>query len=649
MTLSQLKISDVNLNSTQPLQSGRMLSPSSRTITGKHPYPQRRFLWLDGEGVNHPELSAQSLVLFGDSDGNHIRGYDLRTEALLDFITALHRKHPHAIYVSFAFTYDVNMIVSDIPVDKLTQLQHGETVCWSRYKLTWLVNKWLEVTDRRHGNTIRIYDTFTFFACSFIKACQQYLPNDPDVAIVAKGKALRNVFEYSELDTVIYPYWKLEGELGVKLVNALRRSLATAGIIPKSWHGPGAVATALLVTNKIKQHKSVNDDPEVIAASQYAYYGGRFEQFHTGYYNGDIYGYDIRSAYPYALTHVPSLCGEWSKRRHPTGNTHYVLYHIRYARQQFDVTKPNPIPLRGKRHEVYYPPINDTWIWGPEYEAASKWFDNIRYDWVLEYNDTGERPFEFIHDMYRQRAQWKRDGNPAQLAAKLGMNSIYGKLAQRVGWDEDKRTAPPWHQLDWAGFVTSYCRAMMLDVMMQAPEHIIAIETDGIYSTVPLNVPIGTELGEYETERYSGIVYVQSGVYFTRDMNNQWSAGKSRGFKNNTLPIKKVLGSVRTLHPMTTKQTRFGGMALHKSKPSWRRFNEEQHIVGWGGNGKRYHEATDCTACNDSDRNTWHNTRVRIPDTMTSYPHTLPWKDEAHNDYQENADDRYTNNLEVFA
>jgi len=79
----------------------------------------------------------------------------------------------------------------------------------------------------------------------------------------------------------------------------------------------------------------------------------------------------------------------------------------------------------------------------------------------------------------------EHDGNPAQVALKLCMNSMYGKLAQRIGWDPINRRLPPWHQLEWAGWVTSYTRAKLFNMLRRIPfKHLIAVETDGIYTTM---------------------------------------------------------------------------------------------------------------------------------------------------------------------
>lgn len=622
------------------LNDGTTYQTVNRNTSNRAPYQNRQFIAVDGEGVNHDVDSAQSYVLLGTSSGESVSSRDLSTIECLEFLMHVRDRHPHALFVAFAFNYDVNMILKDVPIHLLHRMRKAKPTKWGGYRIHYIPSKWFAVTNLHTGHTMKVFDTFTFFACSFLVACEQFLGKDDERLIrVRDGKGKRNVFRYDELHSLIKPYMREELSLMVSLVETLRTSLETAGIFPRSWHGPGAIASALLKREHIKDYKTPDLPPTVRLASQFAYYGGRFEQFKTGMYEGEVHYYDINSAYPYALTLCPSLTGEWHEREFPSDRNPFKLYHVRYVPDlrppKFDIRSINPIPLRDNKHCVYYPPLVDTWIWGPEYEIMRKHFDgSMQLVSVIEIDDDGTRPFEFIQDMFLERKEFKRQGNPAQLACKLGMNSVYGKLAQRVGWNEEKGTAPPFHQLEWAGFLTSVCRAKMLDVMMQAPSSIIAIETDGLFSTQQLDVTIGDQLGEFEHEEYDGIIYVQSGVYFKRQ-NHKWLAGKTRGFANNTLSPSDAMRSVTNLEPLTTTQNRFGGMAMHAGKSTWRRFNETEQALQWGGAGKRYHSRKYCDACLLGDGSGWHDTVCRLPGMVKSHPHTLPWVDGDINPWQE--------------
>lgn len=602
--------------------------PHTATKTGRK-YHERPFVFVDGEGVNHGMDAKQSYVLFGASTGERLYGYDLSTQQLFTFMIDLKRKHPDALFVGFALNYDVNMMLRDIPVNRLERLRKGKRVRWRNFTMHYMAGKRFAVTDNDNGLCFTMSDVFTFFACSFVQAIHEYIGLRPELAMIWFGKQQRGVFKFSELYTLIEPYMSLELALGVELCERLRIYMRHADIIPRGWHGPGAVATALLKREKVK---STPVSKLVTEYSRHAYFGGRFEMMRTGYYDGPVWQYDIRSAYPYALTLCPDLrSGEWAERDAPTDDNTFKLYELRYRNNDASRTNWHPLPMRSVRHTVHY----QGWVygiyWGPEAQMVLKAYpactEIIR---VLEYENDGTRPFEFVHEMYDQRAQWKSEGNPAQLALKLGLNSLYGKLAQRVGWDEETRKPPPSHQLEWAGFVTSVCRARMLEMMLQEPSSIVAIETDGVFSTKPLLADVGKGLGQYELEEWDGIIYVQSGVYFKRK-DGEWITSKTRGFGKNTIKATDAMAASSKLHSLVSTQQRFVGMA-YADTDRWRQFRPHDHRIEWGGNGKRYHDRECCDGCTDGTD--WHQTVWR-PGGLKSQPHTLPWRDAVVNPYQE--------------
>jgi hypothetical protein len=83
----------------------------------------------------------------------------------------------------------------------------------------------------------------------------------------------------------------------------------------------------------------------------------------------------------------------------------------------------------------------------------------------------------------------RRSDGCEELVLKLAMNSIYGKLAQRIGGTLDKHgdLQPPTIANPWcAGATTAWCRAKVLDAATQKPHAIVNFATDGIISIEPL-------------------------------------------------------------------------------------------------------------------------------------------------------------------
>lgn len=630
-----------------------MYMPHTTTNRGRK-LELRPFVFIDGEAVRHEyhtDDDPSSYALIGASTGERLQAQEISTEQAFAFLITLKERHPTALFVGFGFKYDVNMMCKDIPVLTLKErIRKAKRTRWKQYTILYMPGKRFQITDRYKHITFMISDVITFFQCSFVSndgitpgACELYLGwDDPRLLRIRAGKKLRNVFRWDEMNTLIEPYMTLELELGVMLMEQLRDYLFVTGIRPRGWHGPGAIASALLTREGIRKAMKA-PHRKLMEWSRHAYFGGRFEQMKTGYYDRKVWQYDIRSAYPFALTHCPDLSrGTWTLRKEPTNNgSQFKLYALRFHNSNNRLTSWNPLPLRSMRQTIHYQNHVNGMYWGPEAEIVLRAFpDQVEIVGVLEFDDDGTRPFAFINEMYEQRMVWKAEGNPAQLANKLGMNSLYGKLAQRVGWNEVDGTAPPSHQLEWAGFTTSYCRAMMLELMLQNPESVIALETDGLFSAEPLVVNAGEALGQYEVEIWDGLIYVQSGVYFKKS-GEEWKTSKTRGFGKNTLPAQDALDHAIGLESMMTEQNRFVGMAYADSE-NWRKFLPHPHLIQWGGNGKRVHDARHCSGCEVGS--TWHDTIFVSARTMESHPHTLPWVDGYSNPYQiavDHSEDEY--------
>lgn len=582
----------------------------------------------------------QDYVLFGCSKGDYVKAPSLSTEQCLELLLDVERRNPRAIHVGFSLRYDVNMILKDLPFKKLYRIfKHGRCR-WNGYYLEYRPGKWFTVNRRRlngiESPTVKLFDVFGFFQCSFVQACEDLLgSDDPDLAKVKTGKNARQDFTYSQLDDFILPYMTGELQMMVRLMDSLRNSLLSAGIDLRSWHGAGAVASFILREKRVSDSMAVSPS-EVQEASRYAYAGGRFENFQCGYYEGKVWEYDIRSAYPAAMRQLPNLAkGSWRFTSDRFEHNTFGVWKVDFV-ARCSTFGPMPLFRRHKEGMVSYPTSTNGWYWGPEVELIPP--ECVIEGWVFDEDDPTDKPFDFVDDMYNTRRKWKADGNPAQLAYKLGLNSLYGKMAQRVGGIEGK--PPKTHQLEWAGYVTSATRAKIFRVVEQNPRAIIAIETDAVFSTEPLDIDIGNDLGQWEETTFDAICYLQSGFYY--GWQGEKIVERYRGFDKGSVPIEKVLKylrscdafrsrhiampSVTKLHGTTSRFIGFG-LALNTSSV-WRSWEVDKYrAIEVGGSTKRKHMA-DCADCAAGRplAGTLHRMAINT-EGGASYPHSLPWVD----------------------
>lgn len=652
---------------------------NKRRVSGQARGEDRPFIGWDGEGWtdhvctdpsdcrNEDGRCKHHYYLFGCSTGEFVSSRSLGTIECFDLMLRVKAANPHAIHVAFSFKYDIDMMFRDVAIAGVRYLVKKNRMHWRGYNIEVLPGKWLQVT--KNGLTCRIYDLFSFFASSFVNALKKWGVGTPEELLrIEEGKAGRSSFSLDSLESDVIPYWRKELELLVQLSDSLRDILYAADIRPSRWHGPGAVADYLFRENKTKLTKPAYEDipTSVLDAGQYAYAGGRFEAFKIGLHDGPIYSADINSAYPYAMSLLPNLAtGQWVR----VDSHHRVrgdlgignrmgLYRVRY---QYAPEARRAIVYGGMPAGAHYRyPVSGTihfrdrnpgvWVHLPEYkvleeQAREGLFSEFEVTDAWEYIDDGSYPFEWVRDIYHQRQVWKSAGNPAELAAKLGINSLYGKLAQRVGGREG---VPTWHQLEWAGHITSTCRAMLYGASWRQYSDLVAYETDGIYSTAPLDfLPngMGEELGQWKVEEYSGVLYLQSGVYWLRALDGSWKKPKTRGIPQAHMEFDQAYAALREKVPLRVTQTQFIRFGLADMRRDgyklWRTWQQNEKEFSFGGHGlgssgKRVHIEQSCKEC--AQGLGYHESlhtlmlspkgfaRDKNGEYRSSAPHYLPWR-----------------------
>jgi hypothetical protein len=439
------------------------------------------------------------------------------------------------------------------------------------------------------------------------------------------------------------------------LMDKIRECCYAANLKIGVWYGGGALAKYALKQHQMEDHLSPT--PEQLSLSvRTAYAGGWFERFKAGWHEGPIYTADINSAYAYAMSIMPSLRdAEWEwidgdAARQATGR--FGVFHIHYgesAQRSFDdwmrtcVGVPLPLFQRGKNGNMSRQFRNDGWFWN--FEAATVHSSpNYKFAgaWVLCSPGRYERPFEWVANTYDARLDLQKIGDPAEKALKWMLASLYGTMAQRSGWDRRARTAPAWHQLEYAGAITAWCRSMMFRVALPVSleNGLVSIDTDGIISTKPIKrLPItgeGDGLGEWKLEQFSGILYIQNGVYWLRDMQGNWLPPKARGIPRSQIgDVGVALGALESGGRFTVSRRNFigYGAAIHRrDRSAWRTWEDSEYEIDIRRAGSRQHSPRLCRTCRSgttSFAESLHDLALTPSfDQLESTPHKLPWLED---------------------
>jgi len=519
-----------------------------------------QFIAIDGEGYTNSEgthiynlLAASDKSFIADNDG-------LDTEDCFEYLIGLRNKFPGGTFVSFYFSYDVNMILKDLAFELVDLLRtngfcyawvdsedNDKPDCYYGYKIEYFPRKMFRIQkgyrDFSTGSrkfvsetTITVWDVFGFFQSGFVKALSQFdIGSEDELKLLQSMKEQRSNFDINNFDSIL-EYNNLECKLLVDLMGKLDTSLQTCGIFLDVWNGAGAVAAALLHKYDLKFHISQPTGTHELPVHS-AYFGGRIQALQVGIIDAPVFGHDLVSAYPSTLRYLPSLknCTQIIV----DGSDYYPsTYPIAVWRVSWRVPHDTPVcpfPFRMPDGAVEYPSAGSGYYWTPEVETAIKWFGRDCIDVELgyafipsdEYIDF--QPFSFINVLFEERKRFKAEGNHAQLCVKLGLNSLYGKTAQGIGYN---KTRPAYQSYIYAGLVTAGTRARMLDLAMTRPDSIICFCTDGVYSTVQLSDDSRDRLGGWECETYDNMFILKAGFY-TADKNGKRLVSRLRGFRSD--------------------------------------------------------------------------------------------------------------------
>ena len=627
----------------------------------------REFIAWDGEG---PQDTGYSL--FGNSKGMEICYPTLSTLDCFRLIVDTEKEYPDAIHIWFGGNYDASNIFRDLSWRHLSALyKYGRTV-WRGWEIQHIPHKWLQV---KYGTVVaRIYDIRSFFAGGLVQTLTEWkigpwksddkhsamdatrfsqsqspapkmdtsnvpngmhsVPSLESVQIMSERqmvetfKSLRSEFIWKDIEQIRI-YMRLELKYTVQLMETLRQVFFDAGYLPHAWFGPGALARMALHRHNV--YDAMAQCPvDVRLAAQYAFVGGRFEPFLAGLADCPVYVADLHSAYPAYATQLPNLNrGTW-RRGKGFEPGKFAIYHIRYESKP-DSFRPYPLPRRMPGGSVVWPYKTEGWYWQPEAELVADSPDaEFLEAHIFDEDDPNDKPFAFLTEYYRRRQLLKRIGNPAEWVFKLIINAIYGQLAQRAGWDRVHRSSPKSHQLEWAGYITSACRAAVYKVAIQAGDNLVSIDTDGVTSLRPFaSLDIGEELGQWDVTEYDGGIFWQSGIYMLR-RSDTWVKAKTRGIPKGSYTAADMLAAMEQNEPLTMVRKVFigYGLACSQDRSKMNTWQEEPHSYVFGGTGKRMHIGRYCAkTCNGTLHRLVMPQALYGPCDTLSTRHYLPWLD----------------------
>lgn len=517
------------------------------------------FVGVDGEGSTDDRTGHHAYFLLRAGATRILPGVGrvrLTTRECLAFLAGL---ASDPVYVFYFGDYDVTKILEDLPWYKLDRLMRRESrvksyggglfpVDWEDFEIDYLPRR--EFRVRRTSGDDRAWRVFSdvgsFFQCSFVDALNKWqIGTLSERDEVLRGKSQRASFDLKDLDE-IEAYNALECRLLEALMEKFRHACQQAGYMPRKWQGPGLLAEAMFAKHGVPKSRDVSvlNDPKyegLVTFGRNAFYGGRPEIMAVGPVTRPVYQWDINSAYPYAMLHVPCLMhGTWKHRTHThevkSGDEAFAICYGSYT--------PMPsnhgrfpmwygLPHRDTTGTITYPGAGRGWYWTFEIQAAIHQRFVCEECWVYT-KRCDCRPLGFLAGVYQER---KRLGkNDAGTVLKLAMNSAYGKRVQSIG-------TPKYADPVTGSFVTAWCRAMIQEFIHSSKwcrdpdrwcgKDILMVATDSLCTWQERrDIAVSDELGGWSVEEHPGGMFiVQPGLYF----GSNGKAAKTRGVPRSVI------------------------------------------------------------------------------------------------------------------
>lgn len=601
------------------------------------------FVAVDGEGINirsGRDKGKHLYVMLAISDKPPlINPGGIPSRDVLMYLWE--NLEPDNINVIYGGSYDFNNWIRNLFSDEVRRIYRGnytsKPVQYAGFGLKWMKGKQFEIS--RGTKTVIINDVISFFQRPFIAACDEYLGTYEGREQLVREKARRGNFTIAEVEA-ISDYNQLELRLLVRLMEELRLRLNKVNLRPRRWNSPGAIAAALFLREKVKQHRDEDIPAAVAEAGRYAYAGGRFEMIKYGAVKSETCEYDLNSAYPAAMRELPSLAnGKWVHYNKDMGNHgNFTVYKVRYSGRNPNI--PGPIFHRGANGTISYPLEVTNWVWSPEYKTLQEYceqIDGAEYQfleaWEFVPDDPTDKPFWFIDKLYKLRQALKKAKDGAHVGIKLGLNSMYGKVVQQVGWraatDKHPLRIPTYHQLEWGGYITSWCRAEVLRAALTDIDAVVAFETDALFTSRALPITTGEGLGEWEQTRFASLTYVQSGHYYGTAVDEKGvrtEVVKCRGVDRGFITRRKVEARLRRVEServLVAPLTRFYGVGIALARgldKFWCKWITEDKVLNLKPTGKRSHGACWCNEGRGDPfvMGTWHDTYSPVSGGVSS-------------------------------
>lgn len=440
-------------------------------------------------------------------------------------------------YLAYNADFDIQAICHDnfIPYRVLMELGRFRVSSWRGYVFRYLPSKFLTVHKATRSFTV--YDLKQFFGCSLNEASKKHLGSEKkDIPQSWYNRIKQKLKKGGVEKAKIIDYALHDAALAFKLGEKLCASYQKAGVEVKRLISPASMAVDYFRDDLEREPK-----PPLYLNRlwQKGFYGGRVEIGDMGTIKG-VALYDIHSAYPSIINELVTLRGatmfdgfenDWDGRSYKKADygLYFVTAYVPVA------MKYGPLAVRDKMKVIY--PVGAVKTWCGRH--ALLMLDRLKigyrvHRWYEFGGSNGDKVFQGVDKLYKSRK------DPVlSLAAKLTLNSLYGKLCENQT-DRIRFGSGGYRSRDHFGRFTNYIFAVDITERIRCQTYLMALEhggvmmaTDSVLLPASEKIKTGGDLGEWDLKGvYSSATILGCGRYYLVKPDGSIE-GYLRGFRGS--------------------------------------------------------------------------------------------------------------------
>jgi len=452
-------------------------------------------------------------------------------------------------FVAYNLKYDEGALLQFLPREPLEELRSEGRTKYLDYVITIIPRKCL--TIRKGKNTATFYDMYNFYMGSLDYNAKKYLGEQKDDIETKKFSE-----EYVDQNYCSIALYCIQDAILVqKLGELLIHKFESLGVYPRKLYSTAYISYQYFRQNTkyVTVKRFWDTDKKLLEFALRSYNGGKFEVTQKGcdYY----YEYDIVSAYPYEIANLIDITYSrviWDQKYHK-----YARYGFLHVKMKIPVEVYSPVAIQTTGVNIYPVGEIEKIITMTEYEyLIAQGADITIIEAVWLHVDKSFKPYQKeIIKLAEMKHNFKRENNELDYhTVKIIMNSLYGKFCQLIDMGDYAKASACWNPI-YAAVITANVRTKISEYQQKYP-HVVAVHTDSIITTKPLELSKEGQLGDMVYELEGDGVILGSGMYQIGKKN------KTRGFhlKNDLVDLvrdgKKYI-TIEEIRPYSWREVIF--------------------------------------------------------------------------------------------